>query len=245
MEKNKVNYLGYVLAFCVVLAGLGCFWLGTYFGEKQVETKEINKTNEKETYKEVTDEKEISKILDFIGIKSKKEINDGGYEYSLNRCLLSYNSKNYDYKDVCAEIIVYEYAQKNNMLKKIIDENQMEVDSTFEYDTITRDELDRITKMYGLDKKIMTANKDLASSKDNYLFNYPLIGGFMSNSSTGNHNVTSISKLNDKIIIKEQVSLTKKYEEQDFGFTDSDVTYKLIDNNGEYQIDSIEIIETK
>lgn len=67
MDKNKMFYITLVLVVCVVLTGIGCFYLGTMFGEnngepvKNVETKkndnETNKDNEK--VKELTkDEKD-------------------------------------------------------------------------------------------------------------------------------------------------------------------------------------------
>lgn len=39
MEKNKLNYITYLVIFCVILSFVGCFFLGTYFGEKETVTK--------------------------------------------------------------------------------------------------------------------------------------------------------------------------------------------------------------
>lgn len=83
MDKNKMFYITLVLAVCVVLTGIGCFYLGTKFGEnnvepvKNVETidsdNETNKDNEevKELTKEEKDElvknevEELVKLLNY------------------------------------------------------------------------------------------------------------------------------------------------------------------------------------
>ncbi len=44
MEKEKVNYLAIILAFCVVIAGLGGFWIGTYFEDKNDGKSNVTET---------------------------------------------------------------------------------------------------------------------------------------------------------------------------------------------------------
>ncbi len=72
MEKEKVNYLAIILAFCVVIAGLGGFWIGTYFGEKNVSVTKENESNKNNG--EVDNEKEIK--LDLSVPNELKRINE-------------------------------------------------------------------------------------------------------------------------------------------------------------------------
>lgn len=62
MEKEKVNYLAIILAVCVVLTGILCFYLGTYFGEKDVvekeKTTETNKDEDKKNEKNLLSDNE-------------------------------------------------------------------------------------------------------------------------------------------------------------------------------------------
>ena len=48
MDKNKSFYLTLVVVFCVVLSGLGGYFIGTHFGEKDkvVENNNVNENNE-------------------------------------------------------------------------------------------------------------------------------------------------------------------------------------------------------
>lgn len=46
MEKNKVNYIVYILLFCVLIAGIGGFYLGKNFYDKQNGEKEDKKETE-------------------------------------------------------------------------------------------------------------------------------------------------------------------------------------------------------
>lgn len=52
MEKNKMFYITLVLVICLVLTGLGAFYLGIEFGKKEnnVDSKEVinNKENKEE-----------------------------------------------------------------------------------------------------------------------------------------------------------------------------------------------------
>lgn len=92
MEKEKVNYLAIILAVCVVLTGILCFYLGTYFGEKGVvekeKTTETNKDN-KEDKGSMTDE-EVDKLgKDLFGkINFTDGITYGGGFY-----FIDYNNK--------------------------------------------------------------------------------------------------------------------------------------------------------
>lgn len=51
MEKGKVNYMVYILIFCVVITGIGCFFLGKNFGDVEKPKNEVEKIegNNKET----------------------------------------------------------------------------------------------------------------------------------------------------------------------------------------------------
>ena len=51
MEKNKLNYITYLVIFCVILSFVGCFFLGTYFGEKETVTKTEEKNPDEEIFK--------------------------------------------------------------------------------------------------------------------------------------------------------------------------------------------------
>ena len=46
MEKNKSFYLTLVVVFCVVLSGLGGYFIGTHFGEKETIKNEVKKDEE-------------------------------------------------------------------------------------------------------------------------------------------------------------------------------------------------------
>ena len=47
MDKNKSFYLTLVVVFCVVLSGLGGYFIGTHFGEKETIKNEVKKDEEK------------------------------------------------------------------------------------------------------------------------------------------------------------------------------------------------------
>lgn len=46
MEDNKKFFLAVILAFCIVLVGASCFWLGLQFADKNVDISEKNSENE-------------------------------------------------------------------------------------------------------------------------------------------------------------------------------------------------------
>lgn len=72
MDKNKMNYLAIVLAFCVVIAGLGGFWLGTQFGGKEIVKQEVKDSNKEEALVIPEDIETIFKMLNY---DSKEDIN--------------------------------------------------------------------------------------------------------------------------------------------------------------------------
>lgn len=89
MEKEKVNYLAIILAFCVVIAGLGCFWLGTYFAEKDCVVE--NKNEEKET---LMTEKELDNLGKELFKKTSYDNGYGDELYFYNESKLDYNKLN-------------------------------------------------------------------------------------------------------------------------------------------------------
>lgn len=46
LSKDKLNFLVIILAFCVVLVGIGGFWLGTHFGDSKTIVESKNKEKE-------------------------------------------------------------------------------------------------------------------------------------------------------------------------------------------------------
>ena len=70
MEKNKLNYITYLVIFCVILSFVGCFFLGTYFGEKETVTKTEEKNPDEEIFKSAKIEDQHYIIL----LKVAKEI---------------------------------------------------------------------------------------------------------------------------------------------------------------------------
>lgn len=82
MDKNKMFYITLVLVVCVVLTGIGCFYLGTKFGEnnsegaaKKVEVKEKN-TNETKD--------DTSYIEELLSINIDDVTKMGLYNYSIS-----------------------------------------------------------------------------------------------------------------------------------------------------------------
>lgn len=72
MEKNKMFYITLVLVVCVVFAGIGCFYLGTKFGENSnnVDNKEVN--NKKTEYKNYS-------VGDKVTVKLGKNLEENFY----------------------------------------------------------------------------------------------------------------------------------------------------------------------
>ena len=72
MEKNKMFYITLVLVVCVVFAGIGCFYLGTKFGENSnnVDNKEVN--NKKTEYKSYN-------VGDKVTVKLGKNLEENFY----------------------------------------------------------------------------------------------------------------------------------------------------------------------
>ena len=63
MDKNKSFYLTLVVIFCVVLAGLGGYFLGTHFGnENTIKSESKIVEEEKETEKENSSDVEVSDL---------------------------------------------------------------------------------------------------------------------------------------------------------------------------------------
>ena len=82
MEKNKLNYITYLVIFCVILSFVGCFFLGTYFGEKETVTKTEEKNPDEDEIKEFLSgnlcrcsgyEGQLRGILDYLRVKKAKE----------------------------------------------------------------------------------------------------------------------------------------------------------------------------
>lgn len=72
MEKNKMFYITLVLVVCVVFAGIGCFYLGTKFGENSnnVDNKEVN--NKKTEFKSYN-------VGDKVTVKLGKNLEENFY----------------------------------------------------------------------------------------------------------------------------------------------------------------------
>ncbi len=233
MEKEKVNYLAIILAFCVVIAGLGGFWIGTYFGEKDDST-ETTKNNETDK-EDILSEADTTKLLKFIGINDKNEIDNNYYE-SLNDSLISYyiNQSSDD-----AEIIIYNYAKDNGLIKTITDVSMIMLDDgEEEYSAVTFNDLDVIAKKYNIDNSILENIPELESSKDYYIFSW-YFGRDEEYEVQCTHNVKEIVKKDNIITIKDHLSINYiEINEKE----EIDIIYTIEDSNGEYSIKDIKKI---
>lgn len=109
MEKNKMFYITLVLVVCVVFTGIGCFYLGTKFGEKQdnVDNKEVinnKKDNNKEEVKELTKAEKDALVKNEVDKFAKLLNNDDGTRSS-NLCWhFSVDGWNiYNYKELLSD----------------------------------------------------------------------------------------------------------------------------------------------
>ena len=107
VEKNKMLYITLVLVICLVLTGLGAFYLGTEFGEKQnnVDNEEvINNKEDKEKVKELTKAEKDTLVKTEVDKFAKLLNNDDGTRSS-NLCWhFSVDGWNiYNYKELLGD----------------------------------------------------------------------------------------------------------------------------------------------
>lgn len=88
MEKKKENFLWVILAFCVILVGIGCFYLGTHFGNRVADSKKEEAKKEEDNN---TNETEIEKLGQELFAMTN--VNSSGQEYYLYKDTITNKEK--------------------------------------------------------------------------------------------------------------------------------------------------------
>lgn len=92
MDKNKSLYMTLVVVFCVLFAGVGGYFLGTYFGDrtttknevKKVEEETSNKTDDDTSYKAELEKKKDDTLTNIVVYNFFKSGNKSFTDYLTN-----------------------------------------------------------------------------------------------------------------------------------------------------------------
>ena len=116
MDKNKSFYLTLVVVFCVVLSGLGGYFIGTHFGEKETIKNEVKKDEEKKNEEINANDIKVADLSNYVYTALYSYLKSG--EKSLNSYL---NNLSNDQKLYVAGLLNFEDEDNKYNNKKYSD----------------------------------------------------------------------------------------------------------------------------
>ena len=116
MDKNKSFYLTLVVVFCVVLSGLGGYFIGTHFSEKETVKNEVKKDEEKKKEEINANDIKVADLSNYVYTALYSYLKSG--EKSLNSYL---NNLSNDQKLYVAGLLNFEDEDNKYNNKKYSD----------------------------------------------------------------------------------------------------------------------------